>query len=103
MFGDAYIRDLKRRSAEIRAMRAAQAAAAIADPRAALRAKILAWQSTLSPEARAPSYLMEDLVKLLDSPPQQLGIALRELDWKCERRWRKGEAYRHYWVPPESD
>jgi hypothetical protein len=101
VYGDAYIKKLYQCVAEQRAKRAAETAAVIADPRAALREQVTKRHSALPPEARAPSYLMENLVRLCDATPQQLGLALRELGWKCERRWHKGEAYRHYWVPPD--
>ena len=97
---DSYIERLKRRAAELHARRDAEAASTTFDPRAKLKQQITKWYSSLAPEDCAPNYLMEDLARRLRATPQQLGIALRELGWRCERRWRKGESYRHYWIPP---
>jgi hypothetical protein len=94
-----YIAKLRRKAAEERARREAEAA--VHDPRAKLKGQILQWYSSLPPENRPPNYLMEELARWLRARPQELGIALRELGWRCERRWRKGEAYRHYWIPPD--
>ena len=103
MYGDSYISYLKRKATEQRAKQHAEAVAATFDPRAKLKAQITAWYDSLEPDARAPNYLMENLARRLRARPQELGTALRELGWRCERRWREGEAYRHYWIPPAQD
>jgi hypothetical protein len=71
------------------------------DPRAKLKERVTQWYSSLSPEAHTPHYFMEHLVRQLRATPQQLGIALRELGWRWDRVWRKGQPYRHYWVLPK--
>lgn len=96
---DAYIARLRRETAERRAQRANDAASGAYDPRAKLKARILEWYSSLAPEARAPYYFMEDLARQLRAPAQQLGLALAELGWERRRVWRKGEPYRHRWIP----
>ena len=101
--GKSYIERLRREAAELRAQRDAEAASGAFDPRAKLKQQITQWYASLPPEDRRPNYLMEDLARQLRATPQQLGIALRELGWRCERRWRKGESYRHYWIPPAAD
>jgi len=100
---DFYIRELRRKAAEERARQDAKAASATFDPRAKLRGQITQWYGSLAPEDRTPNFLMEHLASQLRATPQELGIALRELGWRCERRWRKGEPYRHYWIPPAAD
>jgi hypothetical protein len=100
---ESYLNRLRRQAAELQAKRDAEAASTMFDPRAKLKAQITAWYDALGPEDRAPNYLMEDLARRLRATPQQLGVALRELGWRCERRWRKGESYRHYWIPPTPD
>ena len=101
MYGEHYIERLKHEIAEHRAMRAAKAASASIDPRAKLKGRITQWYGSLASEARAPHYFMEHLARQLRATPQDLGLALRELGWNCNRVWRKGAPYRHYWVPPE--
>lgn len=101
MYVNAYIMELKRRTAERRAQRAAETAAAIADPRAALRAQIAEWQRTLPPEAREHGYLLEDIRKVIHSTPQQLGLALDELGWHRKRVWLSDGPFRRYWFPPD--
>ena len=101
MYGDAYIRDLRRASAEIRAKRAADAAAAFADPRAVLRAQIIKWQSTLPAGAREHGYLLEDIRKAVHATPQLLGLALAELNWSRRRVWLNDGPYRRYWFPAD--
>jgi len=103
MYGEHYIERLKREIAEQREKRAAEAASATLDPREKLKDRITQWYNSLAPEARAPHYFVEYLARQLHATPQQLAVALRELGWRCERVWRKGEAYRHYWIPPAVD
>ena len=100
MHGESYIARLRRETAVRRALRAA-ARTVGQDPRAKLKARITNWYWGLPPEVRAPHYVMEDLVRQLRAPAQQLGLALRELGWRCERVWRKGQPYRHRWAPPD--
>jgi hypothetical protein len=102
MLGETYIARLRREIAERRARRAA-AGSAPHDPRAKLKARIANWYRALPPEARASHYFMEDLANWLHVPPQQLGMALRDLGWRCDRVWLKGQPYRHYWIPPHTD
>ena len=97
---DAYIARLKRETAARRAERVLERASGTYDPRAKLKAHIVQWYSSLTPEALLAHYFMEHLARQLRATPQELGIALRDLGWRCERRWCKGEPYRHYWVPP---
>jgi len=101
--GGSYMQRLRRQADELRAERDAAAASAAFDPRAKLKRQIMEWYSSLASEDRAPDYLMENLARRLRATPQRLGIALRELGWRCERRWCKGESYRHYWIPPTLD
>ncbi len=101
MYYETYIQGLKRRAAERRTQQATEAANANFDPRAGLKNVIAQWYAALPPDARAPHYFMEQLTRHLRMPAQQLGIALRELGWRCERVWCKGQPYRHYWVPPQ--
>jgi len=98
-----YVQRLRRESAELQAKRDAEAGSNTVDPRVKLKEQITLWYASLAPEDRRPNYLMEQLARQLRATPQQLGIALRELGWRCERRWRKGESYRHYWIPPAPD
>ena len=100
MHGEAYIARLRREIAVRRAQRAAVGSVAH-DHRAKLKARITDWYRGLPPEARSPHYFMDDLVPQLRAPAQQLGLALRDLGWRCDRVWRKGQPYRHYWVPPD--
>jgi hypothetical protein len=100
-FGDAYINRLNLEIAERRAKRAA--AASTTDPRELLKRRIEGWYRALPIDARAPSYFMEDLVRLLDARPQDLGLALRSAAWSSERRWVKGQSYRNHWIAPKSD
>lgn len=101
MYGDRYITELKRRTAERRAQRAAQAAAQISDPRAKLREQVLVWQSTLPPEAREHGLILEEIRRAIPATPQQLGIALHELGWTRKRVWLSDGPFRRYWFPPE--
>jgi hypothetical protein len=100
MYGDAYLGELKRQTAERRAQRAAQAAAQINDPRAKLRAAILFWQSTLPSEAREHGYFLEDIRKTIRATPQDIGLALAELNWTRNRTWSNTGPYRRRWYPP---
>ena len=100
MYHDRYVAGLKLQTAERRAQRAAEAAAAIADPRAALRAQIADWQRTLPPEAREHGYLLEDIRKVIHATPQQLGLALAEAGWSRRRIWLNNGPFRRYWSPP---
>ena len=62
MYGDAYIRKLRAETEARRAQRAAEAAAAITDPRAELRARLTAWYDALPPDARPPGgFLLENI------------------------------------------
>lgn len=98
-YGTAYITGLRRLTAERQALRAAEAAAAISDPRAVLRANLLAWQNTLTPEAAAAGFHLEDIRKAVPATPQQLGLALAELNWRRTRVWRSDGPYRRRWYP----
>ncbi len=100
MYGDNYIRKLRANAEASRARRAAQAAAAIADPRAALRERIAGWQRTLSDEARENGLFLEDIRKVVLATPQDLGLALAELDWRRRRVWKNDGPYRRRWYPP---
>ncbi len=101
MYGTFYIAGLRRRAAELQAQRIADAAAAIADPRAVLRANLLSFQSSQTPEARAHGYLLEDIRKVIHATPQQLGVALDELGWSRRRTWSNTGPYRRRWYPPD--
>ena len=105
MYGNAYVAELRRRAAEIRAQRAAQAAAAIADPRAALSEKLTQWQAALPEAERAEAarrgYFLEDIRKAVHATPQDLGLALAELNWRRTRVWRSDGPYRRRWYPPD--
>jgi len=105
MYGAAYIRDLNRLAAERRAQRAADAAAAIVDPRAKLREQITQWQAALPEAARAKAarqgYFLEDIRKAVHATPQDLGLALAELSWARRRIWQNDGPYRRRWYPPE--
>jgi len=100
MYFDSYIARIRRQTEAWRGQRTAQAAAVVADPRAALRAQVTQWYSALPLEDRAPRYLLEDLVKLFGATPQQLGLALAELGWRRKRVWLNEGPYRRYWYPP---
>jgi hypothetical protein len=101
MYGDFYIRKISAEAEARRAQRAAQAAAAIADPRAELRKLIAEWTSTLPPEAREDGFVLEDIRKVIHATPQQLGLALAELNWRRTRVWKTDGPYRRRWYPPE--
>lgn len=101
MYGTAYILKLRAETETRRAQRAADAAAAIADPRASLRARLAEWQSTLTPEAAAAGFHLEDIRKAVPATPQQLGLALAELNWRRTRVWRSDGPYRRRWYPPD--
>lgn len=97
-----FMDDLKRQTVERRAKRDVEAAATVVDPLAVLKQKIREWHRALSPEARPDCYHMDTLVKLLRTPPQQLGIALHELGWTRRRVWKKGAPYRQTWRAPDA-
>lgn len=105
MIFDAYIATLKRQAAERRAQRAADTAAAINDPRAALREKLVQWLAALPDAVRAEAeregYTLEDIRKAVHATPQQLGLALAELNWRRTRLWRSDGPYRRRWYPPD--
>jgi hypothetical protein len=97
---ETYIQRLRRETEERRAKRRAQPPVTATDPRAELRARIIRWYSTLSPEDRASRYLLEQLAPLFRCTPQQLGVAMHELGWRRKRVWRDDGPYRRYWLPP---
>jgi hypothetical protein len=99
MYFDAYIRKIRAEVEARRAQRAAEAAAQITDPRAALRTQIGEWQRTLAPEAREHGYLLEDIRKVIHATPQQLGLALDELGWHRKRVWLSDGPYSRRWSP----
>lgn len=101
MYHDRYVESLKRQTAERRAQRAAEAAAAIADPRTVLRAQVAEWQSALPLEDREHGYLLEDIRKVIHATSQQLGLALDELGWHRKRVWLSDGPFRRYWFPPD--
>jgi hypothetical protein len=104
IYGTAYIAGLKRRTAELRAQRAAEAAAQIFDPRAKLREQITQWQAALPEVERAEAarqgYFLEDIRKVIHATPQDLGLALAELSWSRRRIWQNNGPYRRHWYPP---
>jgi hypothetical protein len=95
------LKDLRRRVQEKSAQRAVEAAAAIADPRAALRTQIAEWQRTLGPETSQSGYLLEDIRKAVNATPQQLGLALWEMGWTRKRVWLSDGPYRRRWYRPD--
>jgi hypothetical protein len=105
MYGNAYVAELRRFAAERRAQRDAAAAAVIADPRAKLREALTQWQAALPEAERAESarqgYFLEEIRKSVRATPQQLGLALAELNWRRTRVWRSDGPYRRRWWPPE--
>jgi hypothetical protein len=101
MYADAYIRKIRAEVESRRAQRAAEAAAQITDPRAALRAQIAEWQRTLPPGAREHGYLLEEIRKVIHATPQRLGLALDELGWHRKRVWLSDGPFRRYWFPPD--
>jgi hypothetical protein len=102
IYGGAYIAGLRRFAAERRAQRDAAAQAAIADPRAELRARLTTWYDALPPDARPlGGFLIEDIRKAVYAPVQSLGLALWELQWSRKRVWSNTGPFRRYWFPPE--
>jgi hypothetical protein len=105
MHTDSYINELRRTVAEKRAARAATeaTAAAMGDPRAALRERIRLWLAAHPTPARAPHYFMEELTKLFNAPQQDLGLALREVGWQYRRCWPAAGPNRRQWIPPSTE
>jgi len=102
-WGDSYIENLRRQSAERQAQRAAQsmANASDVDRLEALKRRIVEWFNSRPREAHPEYYYMADLKRLLGASPQDLGTALHELGWIRRRVWARGQPFRQRWYPPE--
>jgi hypothetical protein len=98
---DAYLKQLRKQSAERRAQQAEAARTSEVDREAALRERVRAWYRALPVEARPEVWFMKELARQLQATPQALGTALFELGWQRRRPYKTGQPYRNRWSPPQ--
>lgn len=71
-----------------------------AQPHADLRARFLAWHSSLPEVSRCRPFAMVEFEQALHTQGKHLSPILLGLGWQRKRKWNSKNQYHRYWVPP---
>lgn len=68
-----------------------------------LATQVLAWYTSLSPNARRSRFSMAELAVRFKTPPNRLGTVLFALNFRRQRSWTLAHSHSRLWRGPELD